>query len=52
VKTDKGTQTLEAKNILIATGSEARMLPGLKPDARIHSDQHRDSEPDRPCRSR
>ena len=29
----KGTQTLETKNILIATGSEARMLPGLKPDA-------------------
>jgi dihydrolipoamide dehydrogenase len=27
-----GTQTLETKNILIATGSEARMLPGLKPD--------------------
>jgi dihydrolipoamide dehydrogenase len=33
VKSDKGTQTLETKNILIATGSEARMLPGLKPDA-------------------
>ena len=33
VKTDKGVETLEAKNILIATGSEARMLPGLKPDA-------------------
>ena len=32
VKTDKGIETLEAKNILIATGSEARMLPGLKPD--------------------
>ena len=28
----KGTQTLEAKNIMIATGSEARMLPGLTPD--------------------
>ena len=28
----KGVQTLEAKNILIATGSEARMLPGLTPD--------------------
>ena len=25
-------QTLEAKNIIIATGSEARMLPGLEPD--------------------
>lgn len=32
VKGDKGVQTLETKNILIATGSEARMLPGLKPD--------------------
>ncbi|HKW97975.1 MAG TPA: dihydrolipoyl dehydrogenase [Bryobacteraceae bacterium] len=29
---DQGAQTLEAKNILLATGSEARMLPGLKPD--------------------
>jgi dihydrolipoamide dehydrogenase len=29
---DKGAQTLETKNILIATGSEARMLPGLTPD--------------------
>ena len=33
VKSDKGVQTLEAKNIIIATGSEARMLPGLRPDA-------------------
>ena len=33
VKTDKGTETLETKNILIATGSVARMLPGLQPDA-------------------
>ena len=33
VTTDKGVQTLETKNILIATGSEARMLPGLQPDA-------------------
>ena len=33
VKTDKGTQILETKNIMIATGSEARMLPGLTPDA-------------------
>ena len=33
VKGEKGTQVLETKNILIATGSEARMLPGLKPDA-------------------
>ncbi len=26
------TQTLETKNIIIATGSEARMMPGLEPD--------------------
>jgi dihydrolipoamide dehydrogenase len=35
VKSEKGVQTLETKNILIATGSEARMLPGLKPDADV-----------------
>jgi dihydrolipoamide dehydrogenase len=34
VTTDKGTQTLETKNVILATGSEARMLPGLKPDAK------------------
>jgi dihydrolipoyl dehydrogenase len=33
VKSDSGVQTLEAKNIIIATGSEARMLPGLEPDS-------------------
>lgn len=33
VRGAQGTQTLEAKNILLATGSEARMLPGLKADA-------------------
>ena len=32
VKSDAGVQTLEARNIIIATGSEARMLPGLEPD--------------------
>jgi dihydrolipoamide dehydrogenase len=33
VKTAAGAvQTLDTKNIIIATGSEARMLPGLKPD--------------------
>jgi dihydrolipoamide dehydrogenase len=32
VRGEKGTQTVEAKNIIIATGSEARMLPGLEPD--------------------
>jgi len=33
VQSDSGTQTLEAKNIIIATGSEARMIPGLQADA-------------------
>jgi len=33
VRSEQGTQTLETKNVIIATGSEARMLPGLKPDA-------------------
>src|SRR5216683_354310 len=32
VSGEKGAQTVEAKNIIIATGSEARMLPGLQPD--------------------
>jgi dihydrolipoamide dehydrogenase len=32
VRTEKAPQTIEAKNIIIATGSEARMLPGLEPD--------------------
>ncbi len=32
VESDSGAKTLEAKNIVIATGSEARMLPGLRPD--------------------
>ena len=32
VKSDSGAQTLEARNIIVATGSEARMLPGLQPD--------------------
>src|SRR4051812_32156811 len=32
VKSASGTQTVEAKNIIVATGSEARMLPGLQPD--------------------
>ena len=29
------TTFIKAKNILISTGSEARMLPGMEPDARI-----------------
>jgi dihydrolipoamide dehydrogenase len=32
---EAGAQTLEGKNIILATGSEARMLPGLKPGGRI-----------------
>src|SRR5205085_765920 len=32
LQTAKGSETHEAKNIIIATGSEARMLPGLQPD--------------------
>jgi dihydrolipoamide dehydrogenase len=31
-KADGGTQMLSAKAIILATGSEARMLPGLTPD--------------------
>ena len=34
VSTDGGKPILETKNIVLATGSEARMLPGLKPDAK------------------
>ena len=33
VQSRTAAQTLEAKNIIIATGSEARMIPGLEPDA-------------------
>jgi dihydrolipoamide dehydrogenase len=32
VKTDKGAEELEAKNIVLATGARARELPGLKAD--------------------
>ncbi len=32
VKTDKGTEDLTAKNIVLATGARARELPGLEPD--------------------
>src|SRR5579864_5258877 len=34
VEGDQGTQTLETKNVVLATGSAARMLPGLQPDPR------------------
>src|SRR5258705_2366718 len=33
VKGDQNTQIVETKNIILATGSEARMLPGLQTDA-------------------
>ncbi|MGH9696609.1 MAG: dihydrolipoyl dehydrogenase family protein, partial [Bryobacteraceae bacterium] len=33
VDTDQGQQTYESRFIMLATGSEARMLPGLQPDA-------------------
>ena len=32
VASENGKQTYEARNIVLATGSEARMLPGLSPD--------------------
>jgi dihydrolipoamide dehydrogenase len=32
VKTDKGTETLTAKSIILATGARARELPGLEAD--------------------
>jgi dihydrolipoamide dehydrogenase len=35
VSGEKGDQTVESKNIILATGSEARMLPGLEPDANL-----------------
>jgi len=34
VKSAEGSQTLETKNIIVATGSEARMLPGLQADSK------------------
>jgi dihydrolipoamide dehydrogenase len=34
VAADGGTQVLETRAVVLATGSEARMLPGLRPDAR------------------
>jgi dihydrolipoyl dehydrogenase len=33
VVNDQGTQIVETKNVVLATGSEARMLPNLQPDA-------------------
>lgn len=34
VKTDKGTEDLSAKNIVLATGARARELPGLEADGK------------------
>lgn len=34
VKTDKGTEELSAKNIVLATGARARELPGLEADGK------------------
>lgn len=33
VRSETGSQTLETKNVIVATGSEARMLPGLEADS-------------------
>lgn len=35
VSGDQDSRTLEAKNIILASGSEARMLPGLEPDPNL-----------------
>ncbi len=35
LKNGEKAQTVEAKNIILATGSEARMLPGLEPDPNL-----------------
>jgi dihydrolipoamide dehydrogenase len=35
VKTEKGTEALEAKNIVLATGARARELPGLEADGKL-----------------
>ncbi|MBS1301622.1 dihydrolipoyl dehydrogenase [Loktanella sp. SALINAS62] len=41
VKTDKGEEQLEAKNIVLATGARARNLPGLEADGdRVWSYKH------------
>ncbi len=50
VQTDKGPQTVEAKNIILATGSEARMLPGIAVRCESDSDEHRNSGSSPPSR--
>jgi len=34
VQSADGSKIIEAKNVILATGSEARMLPGLEPDSK------------------
>jgi dihydrolipoamide dehydrogenase len=35
IRNGEKAQTIDAKNIILATGSEARMLPGLQPDPNL-----------------
>ncbi len=49
VKTDKGTEELTAKNIVMATGARARDLPGLEADGkRVWSYKHALNPPHEP----
>ncbi|MEO1949112.1 dihydrolipoyl dehydrogenase, partial [Thioclava sp.] len=49
VKTDKGTEELTAKNIVLATGARARNLPGLEADGkRVWSYKHALNPPHEP----
>ncbi len=49
VKTDKGSETLSAKNIILATGARARELPGLEADgARVWTYKHALTPPHMP----
>ena len=46
VDADGQKSQVKAKNVMVATGSEAKLLPGLKADE-THSDQYRNSAPER-----
>ena len=49
VKTEKGSETLSAKNIILATGARARELPGLEADgARVWTYKHALTPPHMP----
>ncbi|MRU14189.1 dihydrolipoyl dehydrogenase [Roseovarius sp. A21] len=49
VKTEKGTEELEAKHIVLATGARARELPGLEADgARVWTYKHALTPPHMP----